>query len=341
MKMILLLPTIFFAARLSAQSDTLGLIEIYGQRKVGVPAIREALGLREGEHLSPQTFHRQTIGKRLKAVKGISNADVTLLCCEDGTGRSMLFVGIDDQDLPPVKRNGVPNGAARLGTSILQTYARFQQEIVNAVKAGQGRESDEQGHVLMEYPPIRPFQDSLIAYAATHLPLLKQVLNKSARHTHRQAASWIIAYTADKRSIVPDLVIACNDQDETVRNNATRALGVLARYANAHPEAHIRIDATPFLKNLRSIVWTDRNKSAMVLEALTTGRDSSLLKRISQTLLPEITEMARWRNAGHAMFSFVILGRIAGIADDGIFQAFISGNRLMVIDEWLKMIRRY
>lgn len=48
--------------------------------------------------------------------------------------------------------------------------------------------------------------------------------------------------------------------------------------------------------------------------------------------------MARWKNPGHTMFAFVILGRIAEISEEGIFTYFVSANRVSAIDEWLRKI---
>ncbi len=48
---------------------------------------------------------------------------------------------------------------------------------------------------------------------------------------------------------------------------------------------------------LNSLEWTDRNKSALVLEELTRKRDTALLKLLRERAVPALVEMARWKNA--------------------------------------------
>ncbi|MET0464337.1 MAG: hypothetical protein ABW007_14325 [Chitinophagaceae bacterium] len=340
MKKLLPLLSFFFAGSLYAQSDRLGMIEVYGQSGANLSAIKTAIGIMEGDLIEGSVFNKTEIERRIKTVTGIRQADVSLICCEEGKGRSILYIGVTDQRLQRVQPDSDPSGAVKLDSFILETYDRYINVLREAVLAGQATENDEQGHILLEYPPAKPIQDSLIVYAVAKLPLLKRVIRNSKFSDHRRAASWIIAFAIDKKEITTDLLLASNDKDETVRNNATRALAVIARYANQHPTAGINISAENFILNLHSIVWTDRNKSVMLLEALTANRDRSVLNEIEKKSLPQIIEMARWKNPGHAMFAFIILGRIAGIPEEEIFAAFTSEKRLMVVNEWTNAIRK-
>jgi hypothetical protein len=340
MKKLLLLLPFFFTGILYAQSDRLGIIEVYGLSGDKLSAVRTAIQLSEGDRLDRTVFNKKEIEKRINTVKGIRHVDVSLICCEDARGRSILYVGVADRDLQIVKPAHDPSGMEKLDSFILNTYDRYNDVLREAVLAGQATENNDQGHVLLDYPPAKPIQDSLIAYASARLSLLGKVIRGSGSVDHRRAASWIIAFAKDKKDIISDLLLASNDKDETVRNNATRALGVLARYANQYPNTGIKISAEHFIRHLHSIVWTDRNKSAMLLEALTAGRSTSVLSNIERKSLHQIMEMARWKNPGHAMFAFIILGRIAGIPEEEIFAAFTSEKRLMVVDEWEDRIRR-
>ena len=121
------------------------------------------------------------------------------------------------------------------------------------------------------------------------------------------------------------------DPDDEVRNNAVRALAILAGWANEHPEAEIAIPGEPFIDFLNSVSWTDRNKGVFVLMALTDSRHPALLAQLRARALPSLVEMARWTNPGHAMGAFVILARMAGMDDGAAFQAWRAGEREAVI----------
>lgn len=129
------------------------------------------------------------------------------------------------------------------------------------------------------------------------------------------------------------LLYAVDDADETVRNNAARALGILAGYLEMHPELNITIPATPFIQMVNSIVWTDRNKGASVLMHLTDKRDPELLRQIKEQAMPSIIEMAKWKSRGHAIFCFVILGRIAGEDEASLFTKNFSEDWPVLIKE--------
>lgn len=60
--------------------------------------------------------------------------------------------------------------------------------------------------------------------------LLENVLKNSMNPEHRAAAAQIIAYSLSREKVADCLLYAINDPDDEVRNNATRALGVLAGY---------------------------------------------------------------------------------------------------------------
>ncbi|MCG2613628.1 HEAT repeat domain-containing protein [Terrimonas sp. NA20] len=340
MKKLLPFLSFFFAGTLYAQPDRLGIIEIYGASDKNIASIKTAIRVVEGDRIDRSVLNKAEIEKRIKTVKGISHTDVTLICCEEVQGRSILYIGVAGHNAQLIKPGPDPSGAAKLDSFILGTYDRYNNVLREAVLAGQATENNDQGHIWLDYPPAKPIQDSLIAYAFANLPLLKTVVRSSTFTDHRRAASWIIGFAKNKKEIIADLLIASDDKDETVRNNATRALGVIARYADQHPTAEIKIPAEHFIRHLQSIVWTDRNKSAMLLESLTANRDKSVLNKIERTSLPQIIEMARWKNPGHAMFAFIILGRIAGISEEKIFAAFTSGKRLMVVNEWTNAIRK-
>jgi hypothetical protein len=336
----LVLFSLAYVCSLNAQPEKLGIIEVYGARTVSVADIRRAIGMKEGDTLDRKTLDKSAIEKRILSVPGIMQANVSLVCCDDKEGRSILYAGVSEKSAVTFPYHKKSAGAYKLDSTIIQTYRRYENIWMDAVKAGKDEEDNEQGHVLLTYPPAAPLQDSFVNYAASDLPLLRKVIRESGIAEQRQIAAWIIAYTADKKMVLDDLLYAAADPDETVRNNATRALGVMARYAYEQSSSATIVPSLPFLKMIHSIIWTDRNKAAMLLEALTSDRDSTILQQIKTDALPEVEEMARWENPGHTSFSVFLLGRIANISDQEIFFTISDANRQVIIDGWMRKILR-
>jgi HEAT repeat protein len=178
---------------------------------------------------------------------------------------------------------------------------------------------------------MRAEEERYIAFAAAQADTLRTVLRSSSHAEHRALAAEILAYGTDRAAIARDLLAAVDDPDGDVRNNAVRALAVLAEWAVRNPEAGIRIPADPFIALLSSVEWTDRNKGAFALMSLTEPRDAALLAELRARAYPSLAEMARWTNPGHAMMSYMILARIAGVSDREAFEAFNGGRREAVI----------
>jgi hypothetical protein len=73
------------------------------------------------------------------------------------------------------------------------------------------------------------------------------------------------------------LTRAARDPNDEVRNNATLALGVLAR---SNAKRINDIDQGTFIAMLNSAAWSDRTKASLLLVHMTADRNSSLLGRI-------------------------------------------------------------
>jgi hypothetical protein len=182
----------------------------------------------------------------------------------------------------------------------------------------------------MRYPPARAVQQRFINYAAGNVARLRDVVHNSADARQRAIAAQVIAYAYNKSAIVADLVAAMRDPDEDVRNNAMRALGVMAAYNEQHAESMLRIPYEPFIGMLSSPVWTDRNKAAFALMSLAASRDPMMLHQLRTRAFPELAEMARWQTFGHAFPAALILGRIAGIPDGEIMAAFQKDREALI-----------
>jgi hypothetical protein len=52
---------------------------------------------------------------------------------------------------------------------------------------------------------------------------------------------------------------------------------------------------------------------------------------LRETALPSILEMARWKSLGHALPAFLIAGRMAGVPEEEILDAWTKGDREQVL----------
>jgi HEAT repeat protein len=150
-------------------------------------------------------------------------------------------------------------------------------------------------------------------YALRNERLILQVLSSSSDARHRAIAAQMLGYCRQSGEQIDALVRASLDENDNVRNDAVRALYVLA---GAKPKLAERIPAEPYIRLLRSGSWSDHNKASLLLMALTKTRDAKVLEALRNGALDALIEMARWRSAGHAEAALLILGRLADIGDD-------------------------
>jgi hypothetical protein len=295
----------------------IGIIDFYGLRRVSPEQVRAALGIAEGDSVRPEAVAGAM--RRLRALPGVARAEVDINCCE--AGRSLIYVGVAERGAPAPSFRGAPRGAVRLPDEIVAAVAAFDSVFMGAVLRGHAGEDRSQGHALMEDSAAGTAQRRFIALAARHLPRLREVLRHAGDAHQRAIAAQVIAYAADKRAVVPDLVRAMGDPSSSVRNNATRALILIANLAQRRPELGIRIPTETPIELLESVVWSDRNKASWLLVELTASRDPALLTALRRRALPSLVDIARWRSPGHAQAGLIILGRIAGWPDERIAQA--------------------
>ena len=149
---------------------------------------------------------------------------------------------------------------------------------------------------------------------------------------HRALAAQILAYAPNKRDVIDDLVYGMNDPSEGVRNNAMRALAVIAHAASAARQPTLHIPAEPFVGLLNSPIWSDRNKASLALANLSESRDPEILATLRNRAMSPLVEMARWKSEGHAVPALVILGRIAGQSEEDVQAALMRGDREAVIN---------
>ncbi len=314
------------ASAATAQQPAISIIDVYGARSFGVNEIRKASGLQPGDSVTPGLD--RLVRARLRNTLGVGVTEVSFVCCE--AGGTIVYIGVNEQDGMPMLFNAPPAGAATLPEAVVAAGERFGQALQDAMLSGQPEEDDSLGHSLMRYPPARAIQQEFASFALTSLPLLRSVLRESANAEHRALAAQVIAYALNKNAVIPDLMHAVRDPDPSVRNNAIRALWVMARYAERKPESGLRVPYEPFVALLNSPHWTDRNKAAMVLLSLSAGRNPAMMKLLRERALPALTDMVHWQAQGHALPAAFLLGRMGGLPDDAIFAAFQNDRNSLV-----------
>ena len=202
-------------------------------------------------------------------------------------------------------------------------YARLDQALEAAVSRGgqSAAEDDSRGYSLAKDHAARSLQLVVRQWAVKHEAELLRALEFSSAVEHRRVASDAIGYARQSPGQVRAMVRASRDPDDEVRNNATRALGVLVRSNTALASA---ISPDVFIDMLNAGKWTDRNKGAALLMQMTVARNPVLLARIRSVALDSLVEMASWRRPSHAYFARIVLGRVAGLPEDRLQT--LAGN---------------
>jgi hypothetical protein len=314
--------------RSGAQMPRVGIIDVYGTHKTSAKQVRDALGINVGDTLTGMSL--LMVPSKLADLPGVASASVDPVCCEQG--KTMLYVGIIEDGAPVLELRAAPNGASRLTPDVIQAGTAFGEAEMRAVTRGFMKEDLSQGHSLMADSASRLIQLQFVELAAKHLDTLRNVLRTSSDGDHRAFAAQVLAYYTNKQAIVPDLVYGMRDANADVRNNATRALWVIASYGQQHPELKIKVPYEPFIDLLNSLAWTDRNKSSLALMQLTESRNPTMLAALKTRAFDSLVDIAEWTNPGHSMAGVVILGRIAGIPDPEIYAMFDRGDRDKIVE---------
>ena len=317
------------APEVAGQSLPIGIIDFYGLRQVSETQARAALTVKEGDTFLNGGDARPRLVEsehRLSLLPGVLNAHLSLICCDGGS--LIIYVGIEEKDGSILHFREPPQDRVRLPADVVQAGSEFYRALMAAVQRGDAAEDDSKGHALMHDPTARAIQERFIEYAG-ELTQLRTVLRHSSDAQHRALAAQILGYAANKRDVIEDLVYGMNDSSEAVRNNAMRALAVIA---SASPRPTLGVPIEPFIGLINSPVWTDRNKASIALVELSESRDPELLATLRSQAITPLVEMARWKSEGHAMAALIILGRIGGQSDEDVQAAWKRGEREAVIN---------
>lgn len=306
------------------QSFTVGAIDFYGHAGVDVDRLRAALPFKVGDKVSPEPKEKLVaqVTQAIKRATGRDVSDVAPACCDE-RGRLVIYVGLRDEHRQTAY-NTAPRGSTRLSPTAIKIYRDADQAWLNAMNKGVSGEDDSQGYALSIDPEARARQLALHEYAARNSTSVRRVLASARDVEQRQIAAEILGYAGRSREQIRALIRAGHDVDSGVRNNAIRALVVLARSSS---EASASIPGECFIDLLNSGIWTDRNKSVALLDVLTKSRDSQLLACLREQALTSLIEMARWSYAGHADTARLMLGRVAGI-DEKTLIAMVARQEI-------------
>jgi hypothetical protein len=310
---------------LSAQIVKIGTIDVYGNRNVNTDTILQRSQIAEGDSITQKKFLNGNIESNIRAIPGIKQAKTALVCC-DKNGNYHLFIGVSESDSNILYHRLAPTLRIRLPNNYTNAYAQFSDKLSDAVQRGEADDSWSEGHSLIHYLPARRIQEKYRVWADENFADLKKVLRSSAYEMERATAAVIIAYHYDKNEVVPELMYAIIDESAEVRNNAIRALAIIAYYASLHPEKKINIPYMPFVRLINSVDWTDRNKGLSVLMQLTRSGNPDMLNKLKELSLPALKEMAVWKSEAHALPAYVILARIAGIPEEKINSVTSGAN---------------
>jgi hypothetical protein len=338
MKCVLLLIVLLFAPVSEGQNSSkrIGEIEFFGYAGLDLNRVRAAMPLHEGDPFTTsddrffETIDR--IKKEIKRVTGHSLTDVAAVCC-DTQGNYMIYIGLLGNSIRTTRYNPVPKGKLKLPSRIVNLYRQSVEANSVLVQKGVASEDDSKGYALSNDLDLRAKQLAIRAYALKHERLLRRVLRSFADAEQRTVAAHSLGYARQSRAQIADLVWASHDVDEGVRNDAIRALGVLAQ---SSPKVAGQISPEGLIDMISSGSWTDRNKAGFLLDELSKQRDPKLLRELSSRSLDSLIEMARWRSRGHADFARILLGRIAGIEETRL-QQLVAAER---VDQIIYSVQR-
>jgi len=325
MNLLFLLGLLLISAAGFAQEADIkvGEIEFYGYHGVDTGSLRKSLPFREGDPISRTTATekfkqaRQTVF----ASTGMQPTDLASVCCDD-RNQLIIYIGLSGK---PIRYLPRPTQKLNLPGNAIKLYDDMIVAIDTSTRRGAVNEDWSNGYALStSYPPLRAIQLKMHAYAMRHEGLITNVLENSSDDRQRSIAAELLGYAAQSTHQVEALAKASRDSSGEVRNNATRALGVIV---GAKRDMARNIPLQNFVDMLLSGTWTDINKASLLLGNLTRLRDPALLSQLrTPPVLERLEEMAHWRT-NHSGFSIIVLGRIAGL-DEALLQQLAATHNI-------------
>jgi hypothetical protein len=309
---------------LRAQAPRIDALDFYGLRKTTEAQVRAAIAVKEGD---PLPASKGDAEERLDQIPGVVESHLEAVY---DAGKMILYVGLEERGAPHFELREAPEGDMRLPEKIGAEYRGFVEASAAASRVHITAEDLTQGHARSADPNTRKIQDRFPLFATDHLAELRDVLRNSSDEEERATAAYIIGYAPNKLDVINDLQYALKDADAGVRTNAARSLVAIAVLAKKDPKLGIKISPTWFIEMLNSLSWSDRNRAVGALLILTDQPAAGVLDQVRDRALASLIDMARWKTLAHALPPYLLLGRVAGLPEDQVKDAWTRGDR-----EWL------
>lgn len=307
--LFLLAAGIAFSGAASAAERRVGRIEFFGHEGVDERAVRNALPFREGDSVAdaPEAEWKSEVRRAVRETTGKEVTDVAAVCC-DANGAFMVYIGIAGASYRAAPLRQAPGGSEKLPSQAARLYSRKMSAVHAAVLRGAASEDVSRGYSLSADSAASQAQREIRKFALANEEILYRVLARSGDAEQRAIAADFLGYARQSDRQMAALAEAGSDPNSTVRNNAVRALAVLAA-SNGDVAARIPVERLGWM--LSSGTWTDRNKAALLFDACTrkhAGRAEAALREHRVAL----QEMARWRTGGHEMSARRLVARARG-----------------------------
>ncbi len=309
----------------------IGEIEVYGTHHLSPEKIKSTLDLKPGSRLPS----RGDAEEKLNHLSGVIDSRLQAICCN---GRNtVLYIGIEERNQAHIDFHSAPTTELALPKEIIEKYTALMDATEASMHAGNPDEDLTNGYSLMADPQCRELQQSLLPLVEANLAGVDQVLRGASDPEQRAMAAYVIQYgprsVRASKTIADGLQYALQDPDETVRKNAMISLRAVMVGARLHPEQQLHIEPTWFVELMNSIVWSDRHNASLALITLTEKQNMEALSLIRSRALQPVLEMARWQDMRNALPGFILAGRLAGLDEKAIQDAWVKGQREPVLQK--------
>lgn len=309
----------------------IGDIEVYGNHHVSPEKIKSTLDLKPGSPLPS----RGAAEEKLNHLSGVIDSRLQAVCC-DGSN-TILYIGIEERNQPHIDFHSAPTSDVKLPQDIAEKYDALLNATDLSLHSKGADEDLTNGYSLMTDPDARDIQKSLLPLVEANLAAVDNVLRQAADPEQRAAAAYVIQYgprTVRASKTVGDaLQYALQDPDEAVRQNAMISLRAVMVGGRLHRDQQIHIEPTWFVELMNSVVWSDRHNASLALLALTDKPNPAALDLIRGRALGSVLEMARWHDLRNALPGFILAGRLAGMDEKSIQDAWLTGQREPVLEK--------
>src|SRR5262249_25562806 len=129
-----LMTVLALVTRAAEDLPPIGLIEFYGFRTVSAAKARQVLGLKEGDPASKGAAQNAVLEQRLEKLPNVERARLAWVCCHEG--RTVLFVGVQEQGTPQLEFRAAPLGRVSLPSEAIELDRRFEAALEAAVLKG-------------------------------------------------------------------------------------------------------------------------------------------------------------------------------------------------------------